>query len=233
MKKKQLKKLTFTNRTDILLGFEVECIIFGRHWNTFHKFLERHSKYVYSDTDGSIEWFDSDFDDYDCVEHNCRGVEIKTRPLRSKHAMELLQLVFDVVNACGMTNDSCGLHVNISSSVKRKMVSFNPLSFISTKLWDEILKKFDRYDNDYCQSLDGCDKNKPIVSRLLNLFDNNDCFDGKGSCVSFNGFRSGGLSKYSRVEIRAFGNKDYTKKFNVIAPYVKKIENLFSSCCGA
>ncbi len=218
-----MKKAIFTNKTDVRLGFEVECVIKRRGFREFcTKLRALHPKMVLGQ-DYSIRTWGCGFSEYDG-----RTAELKTPPLPPKDAMTLLKKVFDLVNEHGATNSTCGFHVNISSARKSKMKNFNPIPFLSSKLWDEILRKFKRENNRYCVSVLKLKDRRPSRVRIF-----------KRMAASFaNKYWAVNLSNYmddkptSRVEIRAFGNRHYTRKFDLIASYIKRIERLFNLSCG-
>ena len=225
------KQPVFTNKTDIRLGFEVECVISGvkgdrnvernPNFGKFQREIYALKKGVTIGDDGSINTYGYG----SCT----RSAEIRTRPLPPKDAMEVLKAVFDIVNKYGLTNASCGLHVNISSAHKTKMRNFNPLPFLSSRLWDQILKSFNRSGNTFCRTMLSVNGRK--VSKIRIFKNLTSIFDDKYRCVSLCHFGNGG-DKSSRIEIRGFGNRDYTKKFDTIARYVKRIERLFKLSCG-
>ena len=214
-----MKKINWTNNTDVRLGFEVECAVVASRHRQFYKKLRELNGQVSVGYDGSIRVRDT-LD---------RVAEIRTVPLPPKDALALLKKVFDIVNEYGYTNQSCGLHVNISSARRSKMRNFNPLPFLSSKLWNEILRKFKRASNGYCKSVvTNRDRHLSKVDRLFNL---SSALDNKYRCVNLTNFARG-TRKSSRVEVRGFGNTDYTKKFDTIEVYVKRIEKLFKLSCG-
>lgn len=221
-----MKKINWTNNTDVRLGFEVECIIRGGHY--YRKFCEalrdlciQSKSPINIGSDGSIN--------IQGLAQDSRPVEIRTNPLPPKKAMEVLKAVFDIVNRYGLTNASCGLHVNISSAHRSKMRNFNPLPFLSSKLWDEILKKFSRKSNNYCRPI--LTVNRRRASKYLAFQALSNACGDKYRCVTLCNFGNG-LSKSSRVEVRGFGNKNYTHKYDVIAEFVKRIERLFRLSCA-
>ena len=144
-------------------------------------------------------------------------------------AMKLLENVFSIVNKFGHTNKSCGFHVNISSAHRTKMMDFNPIPFLHSKLWDEILNKFNRDKNQYCRPINTKSKKISKLRIINNLMERS---DDKYSCVNLSHFGSG-TAKSSRIEIRGFGNRDYSKKYETISEYIKRIERLFKLSCGA
>jgi hypothetical protein len=221
-----MKKINWTNNTDIRLGFEVECIIRGGyHYRKFCEAIrETFNKlkcHIEIGSDGSINC--------EGLASDSRPVEIRTSPLPPKKSMEVLKAVFDIVNKYGLTNASCGLHVNISSAHRSKMRNFNPLPFLSSKLWDEILRKFSRKSNNYCRPI--LTVNRRRASKYLAFQALSNACGDKYRCVTLCNFGNG-LSKSSRVEVRGFGNKNYTQKYDVIAEFVKRIERLFKLSCG-
>jgi len=222
------------------LGFEIECVIvkaftqvgeysfstgrtvnsrFSTNWKNFLKELGVLNEKIIVGYDGSINC-----DDYD------RAVELKTSPLPPKDAMILLKKLLDIVNKYGFTNRSCGFHVNISSAHAAKMKKFNPLPFLSSRIWDEILEEFNRSGNTYCYPilLKNRTKNFTGVERMNQLLQRS---KEKYRCVTLRNFGIT-VSKRSRIEVRGFGNHDYSKKFDKIAAYIKRIERLFDLCCS-
>lgn len=217
-----MKKINWTNNTDVRLGFEVECIIRGGyHYRKFCEAIRDLKAGVSIGSDGSINC--------EGLAQDSRPVEIRTSPLAPKKAMEVLKATFDIVNKFGLTNASCGLHVNISSAHRSKMRNFNPLPFLSSKLWDEILRKFSRRSNNYCRPILTVERRRASKYLAFQAL-SNACGD-KYRCVTLCNFGNG-LSKSSRVEVRGFGNKDYTHKYDTIAEFVKRIERLFKLSCG-
>ena len=226
-------KVTFTNKSDIRLGFEIECVVLNTQtaynyngynsytgtevWNKFRKAIFDLKSGVIIGDDGSI----------DCRSFD-KAVELRTPPLPPRDALKLLENIFTIVNKYGTTNKSCGFHVNISSAHKTKMKRFNPIPFLSSKLWNEILKKFNRGNNEYCRPIIRSSKiSKVAMAKSLIEFSSE-----KYRCVNLSHFGSG-TSKSSRIEIRGFGNKDYSKKFETISEYIKRIERLFKLSYGA
>jgi len=221
--KKEIIKPSFTDKSDIRLGFEVECVIYGDAYQQFCSAIHRLRSRTEIGSDGSIRW----------QAHNrngvaARGVELRTPPLPPKQSMELLERVFNIVNRYGLTNKSCGFHVNISSKNKTKMKRFNPFTFLHSKIWRQILSTFKRRRNGYCSDVKSFDARK--TSKVEYISNCSSSLFDKYKCVNLNNWN--GINATSRVEIRGFGNKDYTKKIDVIAPFVKRIEKLFDFSCS-
>lgn len=224
-----MKKINWTDKSDIRLGFEVECVICGgSNWTKFNNEIRPLRNKLSTGSDGSINTGSYARYLYNGHDGEPKGVEIRTDPLPPKSAMELLEKVFVIVNKYGTTNASCGFHVNISSAKKSKMMNFDPIPFLSSKLWNQILKRFNRYGNSFCYPVIRT-KNAP-VTRVATIKRIIDTAQEKYRAVTLCNF-SNGQQKSSRVEIRAFGNKNYTKKYGTIAGYIKRIEKLFKMSC--
>lgn len=226
------KRLEFTNDTDIRLGFEIECIIknayvstncggtqTGPIWRQFKRAIYNLKCGINIGDDRSIH--------VDCAD--ACSVELRTKPMAPQDAMTTLHKIFELVNKFGYTNKSCGLHVNISSTSKRKMKNFNPISFLSSNLWSQILKDFKRTSNTFCRPVVKL-SNKPRITQIHQLTAFTKALTSKYRCVNFSNFGTG-INSGSRIEIRGFGNANYTNRFNDIALYVKRIEKLFEFSC--
>jgi hypothetical protein len=214
-----MKKIIWTNNTDVRLGFEVECIVrHGSFHTQFNEAMRPLRSKLSIGSDGSIQ----------CGNYE-HPLEIRTKPLPPKEALELLKTIFDNVNKFGFTNASCGLHVNISSARRAKMRNFNPLPFLSSSLWNEILRKFNRRGNTYCKPILRLNSSRVSKVHAFKSFGN--VINDKYRCVNLCNFGNG-MSKSSRVEIRGFGNANYTQKFPNIEQFVKRIERLFKLSCG-
>lgn len=222
--------IIFTNDTDIRLGFEIECVIrsyrrngnwgINVNWTKFCTAIRDLKKNITIGSDCSIRT--------DAFGSNAKAVEVRTRPLPPKDAMELLKAIFNIVNKYGSTNSSCGLHVNISSMTKTKMLNFNPIPFLSSKLWGQLLNAFDRTNNGFCRI--NVRNDTPQICKVRMFKQMTNAFEDKCRCVNLCRFGNG-ISKSSRVEIRGFGNTNYTKKLNTVAKFVKRIETLFTLSC--
>jgi hypothetical protein len=210
-------KHVFSNKSDVRLGFEVECCIRTQGITKFYKAIKALGMGVQTGSDGSIN-----------TTMNTRPIEIRTAPLPPGDAMECLRKVFDIVNEYGFTNPSCGLHVNISSVKQTKMRSFNPLPFLSSRIWNQILTKFKRGNNGYCRTHLRTRGRPSKVTILKHLTQS---MDDKYRCVTFCNWGTG-KTKSSRIEVRGFGNRHYTKKYQTISTFVKRIVKLFNLSCN-
>ena len=231
-----MKKINWTDKTDIRLGFEVECVIRGgSEWRKFCDAVRPLRRVLSTGSDGSINTRGVPgggqrdiYGNYNGNGNYPRGVEIRTVPLPTKSAMELLEKVFVIVNKYGITNASCGFHVNISSAKKAKMRDFNPLPFLSCKLWNQILTKFGRRGNSYCRPV--LQMRQRAITKVAMMNNIAQAHHDKYRAVTLCNFGNG-TQKSSRVEVRAFGNADYSKKYRTIASYIKRIEKLFNLSC--
>lgn len=219
-----MKKQKFTDKTDIRLGFEIECVITTRDgkWRHFREKIKNLKVGITIGNDVSIRV--GRVDDWDIY----NTVEIRTNPMPPKTAMTVLKSIFDIVNKYGYTNSSCGLHVNISSKHKTKMLNFNPIPFLSSNLWNDILKEFKRSGNMYCRPII---HHSSKISKVNILRQMHDSVNNKYKCVTLRNFGNG-TDRNSRIEIRGFGNRNYTQKFDSISNFVKRIEKLFKYSCN-
>lgn len=240
------KKNKFTDKSNIRLGFEVECVIDmprmpananndtipgyaarvhyfenNRKRNVeFRKEIFALKKRIQIGHDGSINRLG--FCSYALT------AELRTPPLPPKSAMELLEKVLQIVNKYGGTNASCGFHVNISSKNKSEMMRFNPITFSSSKIWKELLSAFKRKSNNYCRPTFSFNRNTSKVAIIHQLARR---MTDKYHCVNFSNFGNG-KAKRSRIEIRGMGNVNYSKKYHKIADYVYRIQRLFKLSCN-
>ena len=228
------KAVRFTDGTNIRLGFEVECYVKSKHAKTFESLVFAEHSGVVFDDDGSIEppW-DREYENED--DGGYKTFELQTPVLPPGSALRLLDKIFYYLRKYGGTNESCGLHVNISSTNKKRMKRFNPLPFIVNPMWEKLLKDFGREDNDYCLPICRLEKNKSPMALVESGFLNGDgdyCGSGfdKDSCINMSHWY-GGERLDSRIEIRGPGGDKYHRRFRVVSHYVKKIIKLFVLCC--
>lgn len=209
------KEVQFSDKTDIRLGFEIECFVRDREYSTFCNEVRANDTEVGDDGSINVNYTKN------------RSAELRTKPLPPKKAMKLLKKLFVIVDEHGGTNASCGLHVNISSAKKNKMIKFNPIPFYNSSIWDNILHTFKRGNNYYCKRLNLNSKSQPYAVWFKNF---TNLLDDRYRCINLNNFGNK-ISRNSRVEIRGMGNRHYQKKYPVVATYVKKITNLFNKSC--
>lgn len=221
-----------TDNSNIRLGYEVECYVKERHTGAFEKAIKQIHKDNEIGDDGSIEppyWEDgTDFYTY----------EIPTAVLPPKQAIENLKAIFAVLQEWGGTNESCGFHLNISSTSKERMKRFNPIPFISSPLWNRLLKDFNRVGNDYCLPV-WDEKLSPMeqFETFQQMGEDYDygcsdfgCCYGKDSVVNLSNW-DGGTHAASRIEIRGMGGAKYHYRLPLITDYTRRVMKLFMLCC--
>lgn len=238
-------KNKFTDKSNIRLGFEVECVIdmpllpntvnHTTYDDTHMAEYRRMNRTRLLKFRGEIFALNKKMKIGADRSINKRGfgwfaetAELKTPPLPPKSAMELLERVFEVVNKYGGTNASCGFHVNISSTKKSDMMKFNPIIFSSSAVWKQLLESFKRKRNTFCRptfSFSRTTSQVSIIRQLANRMEN------KYHCVNFSNFGNG-RARHSRVEIRGMGNAHYSKKYQKIADYIYRIQRLFKLSCN-
>lgn len=83
----------------------------------------------------------------------CFTVEIVTIPINNKEALLVLRQIFDLLKDYGMvTNDSCGLHINVSTN----KTSTNNTDLFKLMMFlgeDYLLSMFDRENNVYTRNM--------------------------------------------------------------------------------
>jgi len=211
---------------DIRFGFEVECVISGEKWESFVKRIIK----LEQSADCRIQ-----ISDDGSIRRELEGrpasyymsVELKISPLLTTPSMKLLKRVFAIVRRYGGTNETCGLHVNVSSSNRKKMCNFDPIKFAQNSLWNDILRTFQRTANSYCKStvIDKPASKMQFYKSLSNSF-----LD-RYSNINYTNFPGDTINDRTRVEIRGLGNKNYEQKYDVIAPIVRQIKKVFNTAC--
>lgn len=212
-----------TNRSNIRIGFEVECYIRERFSGEWEKAIKEINTENIIDDDGSIEPPEL----YDYTEDFCT-YEIQTAVLPPLAAIENLDKIFKLIAKWGGANETCGLHLNISSTNKKRMSCFNPWPFVFSPIWKRMVRDFNREDNDFCIPPDTDDTPMGFFG---NICDNDICsFYDKDSCVNFANWGNG-TSHTARVEIRGMGGNKYHFRLPLITNYTKKVIKLFMLCC--
>jgi len=234
MQKVAKPSLFFTDKSNIRLGFEIECYIKEKHKDEFQKQISDLNKEVIFDDDESIELPDSYCGNSACYGYGYDGgvtFELQTPVLPPKSAMKLLSGIFEVLQKYGGTNHSCGLHLNISSTDKNRMKNFDPFPFTHSPIWSKLLKDFRREGNDYCNhNYDVRETPMQYLERLADSYGGDEDFTDKYNCVNLSNW-SGGNQSHSRIEIRGMGNEKYHYRYNTIAKYANRIIKLFILSC--
>ena len=244
---KQIKKPEF------LIGFEIEGAIEIAKREEYRKALDNiygRGKWIW-DSDGSLEFEDEELPP-EILVNDCWGediietVEFKTPPLPEKEAFQKAFNIFEELNKIGFfTNKSCGFHVNISEKnlfKHRARINFieyedmNEISFsasvhklckfcwyftndLKPSFW---LKMFNRSRNLYCSWGKSYSKIFDDKNYLRVLDYEFNCDLDRGAINTSNIESS---AKKRRIEIRIAGNKDYTKKFDLLNKYFEAIRS--------
>ena len=145
---------------------------------------------------------------------DCFTVEIVTKPINSKEALDVLQQLFDLLDDYGMiTNDSCGLHVNISTNKtsNKNTDLFKLMIFLGE---DYLLKMFNRENNLYTQNMKkellDAEFNKASHAEMNNVIMQR--ISEFGKYYSFNSIK---LTQ-NYIEFRVAGGKDYQYRMDEI-----------------
>lgn len=125
-----------------------EQFILGDVKNSLKKFLGSQYKCISGITDDPSIQFNKNF------RHGHFGVEVITKPLQEKESILLLKniLVWMQQTPNIITNDTCALHINISCIDKKINKKLDYFSILHHTPQEQILKKFNRVGNIYCQS---------------------------------------------------------------------------------
>lgn len=201
---------------NVKIGFEIEAYMAGDDYLSFTYDVKNIDKKILFGDDGSIQLNDEDNLKQDEEGTSFDVFEIKTFPLPVAKSLSVLSKIFKLMIKYGVkTNDSTGLHVNISHDNKSRQKDFNPVTFLNTDLWARLLKKYKREDNEYCLIHHLKDDS------LYEIFRQAGEYDEHHSAVSFRNYPT-------RIEIRTFGNKNYHKKFKTIKKDVAEILKQFN-----
>jgi hypothetical protein len=224
-----------TDNSNIRLGYEVECYVKDRHVGDFEKAIKRiHNENIISD-DGSIEPPErADYTEF-CT------YEIPTAVLPPRSAIQNLKAIFALLQEWGGTNETCGFHLNISSTDKSRMKRFNPIPFISSPLWNRLLRDFNRADCDYClpvwdHTMSPMDQFNRLREEIGEDYDYGygegglGSLYGKDSVVNLANWANGTRAN-SRIEIRGMGGNKYHYRLPLITEYTRRIMKLFMLCC--
>jgi hypothetical protein len=138
-------------------------------------------------------------------------------------AFKNMHNVFDMISTSYDTDSTTGLHVNIGTFSDEEMKKLDLLKFLLIVGGENILKDFDRMDNDYTADnmkkvysyLSGETMETSAIQKInLNIIHNS----RKMELFNFSKFTT-----YGYIEVRGFGNAGYEKKGELIENYVRKI----------
>jgi hypothetical protein len=233
MNKINTKNIKYLKSKRFLIGFEVEMCLdrIKLTVKEFKKIIKDLNKDIIIGNDGSIIPVDY---------HNHSTFELKTPPLSSLKSFKLLSKIFDVIEKYGYTNETTGLHVNISPICKKLYYSINPIYIASHPLFEKIVKDFNREDNEFCVTYSKEDFKSEPVKNNIDFWHRNvgECcynydplvinpdYYGHSSAVNFDNYHTK-KSKDSRLEIRAFGNTNYHKKLDKVLKHTDEIIKVY------
>lgn len=201
-----------------ILGFEVECIVQDKFFDTFCHKVKKLNPKIKIGEDCSIEP-----EEY---EETC---EIKTPPLPFRKSVSILRKIFALLDKYGRTNYSCGFHVNLSyKGWHDKPLKFKLKKFLNNKIWDSILVKYDRDNNDYCNTHNKIQKDIIHITNDADLKEEmEDLPFDKYYNVSLRNLERKDI--YKRIEIRGFGNINYHRRLKELQSQIKQIIKLFEN----
>lgn len=180
---------------------------------------------------------------------NWEGWEIVTKPLPASQAYFQLEKILAFISKYGITNSSCGLHINISNE---NISQIDELKLISLVEEEKIAKMFNRENNPYCElwksrfdllyneilpSKKIIDKKSAFADNIkamiiysrYGLFPNGEKYEIAKKIINyysaFSKYASINFSKLSKrypyIEFRMIGGKNYQDFF--IKPLVKEL----------
>ena len=211
-------------KNDFEIGFEMECVLDQRVYNKIQlqPELDKICRGIKIDDDASIEEYDIP-DDEAADKGYVYTAELVTPPKPTEEAMIVLKKMFALIDKGGWTNESTGLHINISPIDKKLFKKMNYLYIAFHPLFEEIAGAYNRDSNIYSMPND-------LTSLPVNLWENlvSECTDGisiyheKEAAVNLD-YVGSNYGRTRRIEVRAFGNKDYQKKLVLTRNYTYKI----------
>lgn len=149
------------NIDDVLVGFEIECILSIRQSSKLNK---EHEQSVFQREirmqllqDDAIKNFIHDAVDDGSLEGFREGeipIEVITKPMKYTQAIQNLQLIFKhLQQKYNMrTNDTCSLHVNLSCEGTRNN-TIDMMKLVAFLGEDHFLKLFNRDDNEFTHEM--------------------------------------------------------------------------------
>ncbi len=216
------------------MGFEIELLV-----NTefiYNNGIERSDRYTFIKQDFSktINVYDVVDDTSLSPERKTYGAEIISAPYNSVDeglfALKNALAKIDGVNY--KTNESCGLHVTLGKFSKKDINKIDLLKFSLLINGDMILRDYAREDNEYCDLeyigdvlLGLRDEHNVEYIKLYNasIPKINEYFKSKSLEAKYSFINIVKLFETGLIEIRAFGNTGYEKRFSSIEKHVKYI----------
>lgn len=216
-------------KPQFVLGFELEGLVKYGHQEEFDAGLHAIKRGIDRGTDGSVEGYfvqpTKDAFGYDRTPLRRdigNGIEIRTPPLPKDASLELFYKILEyleewTVNKNFKTNESCGLHVNLS---ERQMIkTYQGFQKFYTHLIckfpeHDVLKLFNRSNNNFCHPLFTRGEDKSDFASILQRVDYSHLGKNKYHTVAFHSTTDSYPDhiKYRRVEFRCLGNTNYHRK---------------------
>ena len=201
-------------KNDFEIGFELECVLDASVYtkSELRIELDKICRGIKIDEDYSI-----DFEDIPDM-CNSYGAELITPPKPVEEAMIVLKKMFALINHGGWTNESTGLHINISPLDKTLFKKMNYVYIAYHPIFKEVAKAYGREYNEYSTP------NKIPENLWLHLIMEG-CLEiqhEKDAAVNLD-YLELSEGRHRRIEVRAFGNTDYQKKLVITRSYIYKI----------
>jgi hypothetical protein len=221
----------------IFIGVEFEGILNRCAYDTLCDYLYSLNHYMVIGQDASIRGYSHS---------KYYGIEIRTPKLPYKQGLQILEDIIcflQELSYAGLfkTNNTCGLHINISESYsfrtrenREKFYSFVLSEFKES----EMLRLYRRSNNRYCLPLNIPEDIKSDVSKIQNYIDNHE-IERDGFINKVKGFKYLAASlreptnrvNSSRLEFRYLGNTGYqlkTDKLKISIDHIKEcVDNAF------
>lgn len=215
------------------MGFEIELLV-----NTefiYNNGIERSDIYTFIKQDFSktIKVHDVVDDTSLYPPKKSFGAEIISKPYKTvDDGLFALKNALDRIDGINYkTNESCGLHVTLGKFSKKEIDKIDLLKFSLLVNGDMILRDYAREDNEYCSLnhlndiLLGLRDTHDV--KQINLY--NEAIPKINEFFSFDNYHKYSFINLAKlinsglIEIRAFGNTGYEKKFSAIEKHVKYI----------
>lgn len=154
--------------------------------------------------------------------------EVATPPMPRKTAIAFMNDFFKWIELYGETNSSCGLHVNISFSDKKKQDKLSDWKIVLAYDDAEVLRTLRRKRNIYCRSLR--ERIAPYVMKRADMADVDSVVNHIQNYVENyyrNKYMAVNVSRLDDgyVEFRALGGKDYHKRGDYIRDEIERMLN--------
>ncbi len=154
------------------------------------------------------------------------AVEIITRPAPYSEIEDVLRYYFDWIQSNGGTNDTCGLHINISIDGINK----DDLDFFKMALFmgeDYVLGMFNREDNEYAarhyDSMVADARGKGISGKN---FDSLVAYMNRN--MSRDKYKTFNISKDGYIEFRVAGGEGYEQQFNTVLEAINRFVFIYA-----